>query len=225
MTIAYLPIDIDVQLPNEQQIIDFCYEHKIPELTQTKDNIKHWYKIPVCGRCESADWYDIEKFKHTLYNRFVPNLYPVKYANEIDRVFPEIPYMLEQLPFKELSFVVMLMQREEVECHTDNQQNDYVVDPSEISIDIEPRRYNIQLTRHGLPSFYVSKDKDSERFYPSITREQPCFALCEQYHWHGADYVTSDKVMLAVFGILDRTKHQQMLADNLAKYKDKAIIF
>ena len=188
MTIAYTPIDIETKLPDERLLIEFCYQHAMPELNQQKENIRHWYKIPVCGRCEPDDWYDLEKFKKTLYNRFVPNLYPIKYANGIDQMFPDIPFMLNQLPFKELSLVIMLLQREQVESHTDNQDMDHIIDPSEISIDIEPRRYNIQLTQHGVKSFYVSKNKDSERFYPMITRKNPCFALCERFHWHGADY-------------------------------------
>lgn len=228
MAIAYLPIEIDVKLPDEERLIEFAHRYKIPSNQEDRDDVKtgnHWYKVPVCGRCESEDWYDIDKFKTVLYNRFVPNVYPVKYANEIDKKFPEIPFILNQLPFKELSFVALLMQREEVECHTDDQDADIIIDPSEVSLEVEPRRYNIQLTRHGIKSFYVCKDQGSERTYPMITKELPAFAICEKHHWHGADHVVDGKIMLSIFGILDREKHKKTIEYNLEKFKDKAIIY
>lgn len=226
MTIAFLPIDIDVRLPDEQKLIEFCDRTKIPDITDTTVNtIKFWDKIPVAGRLKSEQWYNVDDMRYTLFNRYTPELAPVEYANNIDKLFPEIPYMLEQLPFKELSVVTMLRQREYVPHHTDNQVYDIIVDPSEVAIEMEPRRYNILLTKHDYKSFFVSDTQDSEKMYPVITKEQPCHAICEQYHWHGADYAGPDKIMLCVFGILDRPKHLQMIKENLERNKDKAIVF
>jgi len=225
MTIAYLPIDIDVQLPDEQKLLDFCQETRAKDWNQNIDSMEHWNKIPVRGRLKGNEWYDVEKFKNCLYSRFIPNLGPSLYANDIDKVFPEIPYMLDQLPFLEFSFVVMLMQREQVNTHMDAQQRDIIVDPTEIAIDIEPRRYNVLMNKHESKSFYVSENKDSEKIYPNITKKQACFSICERYHWHGADYVEQNKIMLCVLGILDREKHRQLVNKSLKKYKDQAIIF
>jgi len=227
MTIAYVPIDIDVQLPDEQSLIDFCQQTKIPDITDSNVNqIKFWDKVPVIGRLEkNEDWYDLDKMRHALFNRYTPGLGECRYANNIDKIFPEIPYMLEQLPFKELSMVTMLVQREPVDTHIDSQVYDNIVDPSEIAIEMEPRRYNILMTKHNYRSFYVREQQDSEKIYPEFTPELPCHAICESHHWHGADWDGPDKIMLCVFGILDRPKHLQMIKDNLEKHRDKAIVF
>jgi hypothetical protein len=227
MTIAFVPIDIDVQLPDEQQLIKFCQETKIEDIKDTNVNtIKFWDKVPVIGRLESdKDWYDIDKMRTALFNRYTPNLGACRYANNIDKVFPEIPYMLNQLPFKELSMVTMLVQREPVATHIDSQVYDIITDPTEIAIEMEPRRYNILMTKHHYKSFYVSESKDGEKIFPTITKETPCHAICESHHWHGAEYDGPDKIMLCVFGILDREKHLKMISQNLEKYKDRAIVF
>ena len=227
MTIAYLPIDINVQLPDEQKLIDFCQETKIPDITDSNVNqIKFWDKVPVIGRLDKdEDWYDIDKMRHALFNRYTPSLGECRYANDIDKVFPEIPYMLNQLPFKELSMVTMLVQREKVDTHIDSQVYDNIVDPTEIAVEMEPRRYNILMTKHHYKSFFVRETKDSEKIYPTFTSKLPCHAICESHHWHGADWDGPDKIMLCVFGILDRPKHLQMIKDNLEKHKDKAIVF
>lgn len=227
MTIAYLPIDIDVQLPNEQKLIDFCNETKIPDITDSDVNqIKFWDKVPVVGRIDNdQDWYDLDKMRHALFNRYTPGLGNCRYANGIDQLFPEIPYMLNQLPFKELSMVTMLVQRMTVETHIDSQVYDIITDPSEIAIEMEPRRYNILMTKHHYKSFYVRETQHSEKIYPSITADSPCHAICESHHWHGADYDGPDKIMLCVFGILDRPKHLKMIQENLERHKERAIVF
>jgi hypothetical protein len=227
MAIAFLPIDIEVALPNESALVDFCQSTKIPDITDTEvNNIEHWDKVPVMGRLDTKQWYNVSEMRHALFNRYTPGLGSCQYANGIDKLFPEIPFMLKQLPFKELSIVTMLVQKQYVPHHTDNQAYDVIIDPSEVSIDIEPRRYNILMTKHDYKSFFVSKDKDSEKLYPTITKDNPCHAICEQHHWHGADYAGPNKIMLCVFGILDRVKHKSMIEYNLEKYRNNgAIIF
>jgi hypothetical protein len=226
LTIAFVPIEIDVQLPDEQNLIDFCQQTKVKDIKGSVNSIQFWDKVPVVGRiARDEDWYDLEKMSHALFNRYTPGLGECRYANGIDKKFPEIPYMLNQLPFKELSMVTMLVQREAVETHIDSQVYDNITDPSEIAIDMEPRRYNILMNKHDYKSFYVCENHGSEKIFPTITPDVPCHAICESHHWHGADYDGPDKIMLCVFGILDREKHKQMIAYNLEKYKDRAIVF
>jgi hypothetical protein len=226
MTIAYLPVEIDVRLPDEQEIIDYVKKYQIPSMTHLNGpRFDPWIGAPVMGRAKTSDWYDPEKFKEIFCNRLVPNTAPIEYANNIDEKFPELIYMINQLPMKETSVVMLLMQTRQVTAHTDNQPDDVILDPSWISIDTEPRRYNIQLTRHGVPSFFVSKTNDSEKIYPSITKEMPCFLSCEQHHYHGADFVVEGKIMMCVLGIVDKDRHVDNIRKNLEKYQDQAIIF
>ena len=222
MAIAFVPIDIDVKLPDEKVLLDYCYEHRIikdPGPTNT------WHIGPVMARMSSKEWYDPEVSLNALYNRYNPNMGECQYANDIDKLMPEIPYMLEQLPFKELTLVSLFLQTMEVGKHFDPHVGDIYSDPTEIGIDLEPHRYNILLTQHGKPSFYLSDTMDSEKIFPNLTRERPAFAFCERYHYNGADYIGPGKVLLTVFGILDREKHKQMILTNMEKYKDEVIMF
>jgi hypothetical protein len=225
MAIAYLPIDIDVQLPDEKTLINYCEEFKITRFETEVDGVRYWDIAPVVARIPSEDWYDRNKLKDVIYNRYNPGLGPQIWANNIDKIMPEVPYMLNQLPFKELTGVSFMLQTEYVPHHLDPHEGDVYIDPSEITIDIEPHRYNIQMTQYGKPAFFVSSSANGEKIYPNITKEQPCFAFCERYHWHGSEYVGPNKIQLSVFGILDREKHKEMIRKNLEKYRDRAIIF
>jgi hypothetical protein len=227
MAIAFLPIDIDVRLPNEQVLLEYCNQYSITKDLAPEDewSTSTWHIGPVMARMDSEEWYDPEKALHALHNRYNPNMGECRYANNIDKIMPQIPYMLEQLPFKELTLVSLFLQTKEVGRHYDPHVGDIYSDPTEIGIDMEPHRYNILLTQHGKPSFYLCDTRESDKVFPTITRERPAFAFCERYHFHGADYIGPGKVLLTVFGILDREKHKQMIAKNLEKYRDEAIIF
>lgn len=226
MAIAYLPIDIDVQLPDEQNLLDFCYETRITKEKTGSDGMEHWWPVPVRGRLRGNEWYDRDKFyQQGICNRLVRGAGPSYWANDIDKLFPEIPYMFEQLPLEEFNFCVMLIQKEKVNTHQDTQYGDPSVDPRMRRIELEPRRYNILMNKHETPSFYVSETEHSEKIYPRITREQACFSICEEFHWHGADYVVENKVMLCILGVVDEQPHIEMIQRSLKKFRNDAIIF
>lgn len=225
MAIAYLPIDIDVRLPDEQKLLDFCYETRIVNARDDTDALEHWWPIPVRGVLKGRDWYDREKFYNSICNRLVKGAGTSYWANDIDRIFPEIPYMFEQLPIAEFNFCVLLLQRKEVNAHQDTQYADAIVDPAMRRVELEPRRYNILMNKHEVPSFYVSETETSKKIYPVITKDRACFSMCEEYHWHGADYVIENKVMLCVLGVVDEKKQIEMIKRSLEKYRDQAIIF
>lgn len=225
MTIAFLPIDIDVRLPDEDKLLAYCDQYKIPKIKDSVDSVEYWDIVPVIARIGNEQWYDTKQLREALYNRYVPNLGKCQWANDIDKVFPEIPYMLNQLPYSELTMVSMMIQRTYVASHLDPHLGDVIPDPYEISIENEPHRYNIQLTQHNKPAFFLSKEKNGEKVFPNITREQPCFAFCERYHWHGSEYVGENKIQLSVFGIVDRVKHKDMIIKNLLKHYQNSIIF
>lgn len=225
MAIAYLPIDIDVQLPNEQNLLDFCYETRITKEKTGSDGMQHWWPVPVRGRLRGDEWYDREKFYQGICNRLVKDAGPSYWANDIDKKFPEIPYMFEQLPLAEFNFCVMLIQKEQVNTHQDTQYADAPVDSSMRRLDLEPRRYNVLMNKHDVSSFYVRETEHSEKVYPNITKKNACFSICEEYHWHGADFVTENKIMLCLLGVVDEQKHKLIIKRSLDKFADQAIIF
>lgn len=216
MAIAFAPIDIEVKLPDENLLLDYIDTFKITGTT--------WDIGPVLSRMQDDEWQNMPKALDSLYNRYNIGNDVFRYANDVDTLMPEIPFMLNQLPFKQLTVVVLFKQTAQVNHHYDPHTSDVYSDESEISIDLEPRRYNILLTRHDTPSFFVGNDMN-EKIYPIITKDRPAFSFCERYHYHGADYIGPNKVMLSVFGILDRDKHKVMIENSLKKYPNEVIKF
>lgn len=227
MGIAFLPIGIDVQLPDEQKLIDFCNEHKI--VPSKTDSHSWWWNVtPVCLRGTPGTVYDMHNTAELMANRYNAGVGTPHYVNDIDKVFPEIPYMLEQLPFKEFTVVTILEQKESVDYHTDgyNEDKDFA-DPTELAFELEPKRYNILLNKHEYKDcFFVSDKIGGEKVYPNITKERPCHVIADRYYAHGADYRGPNKLMLAVIGgILDRPRHYEMIRKNLEQYRSDAVIY
>jgi len=222
MGIAFLPIDIDVQLPNETRLLEFCNQHKMSDAYG-----KYWSTNPVLTRAPADYIYNKDSSTDLVINRYNAGLGTPRYVNNIDKEFPEIPYMLNQLPFKELTMVVILQQLEAVDYHIDGLAGDIILDHSEISLNLEPRRYNILLTKHEYQDcFFVSDKMDGKKIYPRITKENPCHVVTDRIYPHGADYVGPNKLMLAVLGgILDREKHLKLIQQNLEKYREHAVLF
>ena len=225
MTIAFLPIEIDVQLPNETKLLEFCREFGVPN--NSKDGYSNWWNVvPVYTRGPTEVWYDFVKSKEMIKYRNSPGKGPGHWANEINKVFPEIQYMLEQLPFKEMGVVSLLEQQVPVGYHTDNHEWEVNEDPTEVALELEPRRYNILMNKFEYKSFFVAESPGAEKIYPKITKERPCHVICDRYHAHGADYAGPGKIMLGVIGgVLDRPRHLEMIRKNLEKYRDEAVVF
>ena len=81
MAIAYLPIEIDVRLPNEKKLLEYCDKYKLPKITDSTDTVEYWDLVPVIGRLPSEHWLDMSLARDALYNRYVPNLGECQWAN------------------------------------------------------------------------------------------------------------------------------------------------
>ena len=91
MAIAYLPIDIDIRLPNEEKLLAYCEKHKLPKIKDSNDTVEYWDLVPVIGRLTNEQWLDLPYARNVLFNRYVPNQGECRWANDIDKEFPEIP--------------------------------------------------------------------------------------------------------------------------------------
>lgn len=228
MAIAYAPLDIDVRLPDEKVLIEYCNQYFVNQESDEKDfpdTYNNLYSVPVYARGTTKDWYDPSTAQQGYINRYNHTGVPGNYANGIDKLMPEIPYILSQLPYKELTVAMFFVQKAFVRPHYDTELDEQYDDLSEILIENEPHRINVLLTNHGTRSFFVSEFSDSQRYFPNITKERPCYAFCERYHYHGADYVAPNKILLTTFGILDREKHRKMINESIQKYPDEIIRF
>ncbi|MEY4332448.1 MAG: hypothetical protein RLZZ196_1186 [Bacteroidota bacterium] len=227
MGIAFLPIDIETNLPDEQRIIDYCNNQKFLH----KGISPYWDTVPVLGRLENEEWYNIDLLLDVIKTKTVYTGKKAKYLNNFDKEFPELVDIIEQLPFKEISYAVLFKQTSEVKPHMDRAK-DEIFDTTLIreggdvrALDLEPKRYNILLTKHSYKSFYVSETIDSQLIYPVIPKNRACFAFSNDEHYHGANFVGENKIMLFLSGSLDKEKHIKLISKSLSKYSSEVIKF
>ena len=228
MTIACMPIDIDVSLPDEQKILDYVQEHQFPSMLHLPSpRFDPWIVSPILGRMPSKDWQDANKIRDLIFNRQNPNYGgKVEYANNFDKLFPEVVDMINQIPI--LNTICIFMKQTALStAHEDTHgSNDVRNIPDLWGLNTEPRRYNIQMTKFDYQSFFVSKTKEGKRIpYTHISKELPAYLFCEQHYFHGAEYCGEDKVSLCFLGTPDWPKHNALIKRSLEKHKDKAIIF
>jgi hypothetical protein len=223
-TLAFLPLDLDYRLPNEEEIIRYCYENHIP-LDMSEENGPCWYITPVCGRFNPSEWFNKEKLNANWFERYVEKGLTVQYVNDIDKKFPEIKFMLDQLPYRELSIATLFLQFKEVTCHIDWFEDDKYDDEDEMSIENEPRRFNIQMTNHHYKSSFLAASENGDKHYATITKEYPGYCISECYNWHGADLAGPDKITLFTTGLIDKEKRDLLIEKSLKKLGSNAIAF
>lgn len=225
MTIACLPIEIDVSLPDEQRILDYVKNFEIPStLHLDGPRFDCWKVAPVAGQMSSDDWKDPYKIQSLICNRLTPNYGKFQWANDFDKLFPEVVNMISQIPVID-PLVILMQQEKESTPHFDTQPKDVILNSDDILLSTEPRRYNIQLTNFGKTSFFVSKTKTSEKiYYHHISPKLPAYCFPEQHYYHGADFIGPNKVSLCILGKPDKEKHEKLIRSSFQKHKDKAII-
>jgi len=178
MTIACMPVDIDVSLPDEQKILDYVREYQFPSMLHLPSpRFDPWTVSPILGRMPSKDWNDPDKIRNLIFNRQNPNYGgKVEYANDFDKLFPEVVDMINQIPI--LNPICIFMKQNALSTsHVDTHGvNDVRNIPNLWELNTEPRRYNIQMTKFDYQSFFVSKTRESERIpYTHISKELPAY--------------------------------------------------
>ena len=223
-TIAFLPLGLDYDLPDEDKIINYCYENHIKKEI-TEENGPCWLITPVCGRFDPADWRNANTLNDHWFDRYRSTGKELQYDNNIDKLFPNIKYMLDQLPYRELTIATLFLQVSEVDCHIDWFKNDRYDDPNEGAIENEPRRFNIQLTKHHYRSTFVAATETGEKHYANIIAERPGYCISEMYNWHGADLAGVDKITLFTTGLIDKEKRDKLISRSLDMYHEDTIVF
>ena len=79
MAIAYLPIEIDVRLPDEQKVLDYIHENYIKQ----EKFAKHWKFVPVLTRLEDNEWDDLLSIKHLSNTRYNKSDKKPKYYKDV----------------------------------------------------------------------------------------------------------------------------------------------
>lgn len=231
MGIAFLPIDLDYKLPDETDFLN--YLDSIPELVIKNDKVSkvsYWKKYLVCSTLSPEEFNDLESIMQFMKVKSVYTGKPLHIYNQIDKKYPDLIPAIKSLPLKEISLAFFLRQVTEVELHQDIEEDEVydadIIKPNDSNgIWLEPKRYNILMTKHNYKSFYFSPDcTGSTKCYPQITRDSPAFALSNNQFWHGANYVGPDKVQLLIIGAIDVQKHQAFIKQQYNKYKNSGRI-
>jgi hypothetical protein len=210
--LIYLPIDIDVEWPDEAVLIDWFHKHKLKDTDywEYKSNRHTWAMTSTCK--EPKDWHRYDKDIWDNRRKEGENHGVVLHPG-FTEIFPSLANCLKQLPFKQLTVSGMLYQMGEIPPHRDAHDTR---NPT------EPRRYTIYLTHPKHNTFYFSRDESgSKKIYPNLIT--PCFAFNNTDVYHGAEATNRPKIILTMAGILDNTAHEHLLEKSLKKYKDYAL--
>lgn len=211
-SLAYLPIDIDIDWPDESQIVDWFHKHKLldTDYWEYKSNRHTWAMTSTCTEPEDWHRYD-EKMWNNRRKEGINK--GVLFHPSFEKTFPGIAQCIKQLPFKQLTVSGMLYQMGEIPLHQDAYDTN---NPT------EPRRYTIYLTDPRYNTFYFSTDDSGEnKVYPNLIT--PCFAFNNSDVWHGAIATNRPKIILTTAGIIDNDKHEALIKRSLEKYKDYAL--
>lgn len=207
--IAYTPIDMKITLPPIDSLKKYFKENYMTNLQDT-----YGYTSLLCAlvsRNPVEDWRDANQvFADHTGNQ----LY---YAPGVLELFPELIDIIQRLPYKEIIGAVLNLHKENLPPHQDEFIN--------INID-GPERYNVLLTSHyEQDSFFICKEKNSQKVYPKILKDYPVYAFSNNKAFHGADKVLEDRIILICAGILDEEKHRNLIHSSSEKFKDYVIRF
>ena len=207
--LAYTPIDISINIPDGDVLKEYFFNNYMTNLKET-----FGYTSLLCAlisRNSVTDWRDATQVfaDHTDSDLF--------YAPNVKEIFPELIEFVHTLPYKEIIGAVLNLHTEYLPPHQDEFIN--------LNVD-GPERYNVLLTPHyEQESFFICKDKNSEKIYPKILKEYPVYAFSNNKVFHGADKVLKERIILICAGILDEEKHDKLVKASSEKFKDYVIRF
>lgn len=232
--ISYTPIDLPIQLPDEDELYDYCVSNtlsKTPNLDNgiicivgCKEDLGDWRAIIDCyeGRIyddETAHMWAEHYDKLFNATNSVDNVGQLYFEPKFKNKFPTLVDACLKLPFKFITGIHLLLAGNKgTHLHKDPppMQDDPLQKTS-----IVPNRYNISLNCFDEPRFFVQRPDGTDKTYMKVTREYPCFAFNNEDYLHGADIPgqpNERRMQLLIYGILDNDKHQEVLSRSVEKF-------
>jgi len=218
MTILFTPLDIPINLPDEQEIYDWAEANTFRQ-TEYKQYELGWFThSPVACCMLPDDWRDVKelyKVEDYLKNQVVGNA-DTFFHPEFAQLFPQLVEAIKALPFKELTGASVKIQRGPSFPHQDDL---HTIEGDGL---IEPKRITMSLTDVGHSMLYL--EKNGQKYYPKIPFGYPCYAFNNADVMHAADYdPTRIRIILDTAGMLDIEKHQELIKRSISKFKDYVI--
>tara|TARA_B100000085_G_scaffold99401_1_gene90457 strand:- start:4142 stop:4729 length:588 start_codon:yes stop_codon:yes gene_type:complete len=161
-----------------------------------------WDCLPVCGKTKK--WSQSEFYK--AYERRYE-------SGEVKWNVPELKPILEYYP-GEVTHAQVLNQKASIVAHKDTPI---------LRKQPEPNGFKILLNNVLEKSFYVKVK--GKRMHIKLPETTNCFAINEHDILHGATMPKNKKYIVSCFGIIDETKHKNLITRSIKKYGDYAIYF
>lgn len=212
--LIYVPIDIEVELPSEEELLAYHNEHHVLN-TDYEDYIDNRHIYTMCAtRYKLDDW---RIWPNSLHNdkkgwKTPVDDYELLWNVDFKEKFPSLVKLILELPFKQVAGAAFLYQIGAYKPHFDSADQNFPM---------EPRRYNVLLTSPDRNTFYMG-DNDN-RHYPEVDPKYPCFAFNNTDVTHGTEQPTGLKIVMGIMGILDDEKHEALIKRSVEKFPDKAI--
>jgi hypothetical protein len=216
--ILFTPLDIPIDLPNEQEIYNWAEANTFRETNYKQFELGWFTHSPVACCIPVGDWRDVRvlyEVEDVLKNKQVNN--PETYFHpEFAKLFPGLVEAIKLLPFKELTGASVKIQRGPSFPHRDDL---HTVEETGVS---EPKRITMSLTDVNYSTLYL--EKDGVKIHPKIPQGYPCYAFNNRDVLHAADYDPNRiRIILDTAGMLDVDKHNELLRNSIKKFKDYVI--
>jgi hypothetical protein len=210
--IVYTPVDIPCRVPSQDALVDYV---KNNHMTNLQDTFGYTSLLaPLVARHPVEDWRDAnDVFADSGYE--LAKDHQLFFPAGVTALFPELFEILYKLPYKQIIGAALSLHTNYLAPHNDD---------IDITKPASPERYNILLTPHyGQDSFFLCREIEGPRVYPTILKDYPVYAFNNKDIYHGADTVLDNRVIMICSGILDNDKHQELIARSVEKFKDYVI--
>lgn len=210
MTVIYTPIDIEFDIPNEQDVIDWFHANKITDndYWEYKEGRHEWCYVAL--REEPKDWRSYRAWLDWADKREPIENPGIFFHPGFEERFPGLAKCVRELPFDQIGTSGFIMQIGTIPPHKDAFY--------EIQ---EPRRYIIYVTDPAYNTFHFVHN--GEKIWPQIDTKYRCFAFNNSDVEHAADPTDRTKILLSTVGIMNKEKHEELLNRSIKKFADKVI--
>jgi hypothetical protein len=210
MTVIYTPVDIEFEIPDEQEVIEWFHKHKITDTDywEYAEGRHEWCYVAL--REEPESWYTYDAWLDWSQERKPIDDFGLFFHPGFEERFPGLAKCIRELPFDQIGTSGFIMQIGTIPPHQD------------AAYDIvEPRRYIIYVTDPKYNTFYL--EHKGEKIFPQIDSKYRCFAFSNSDVMHGAVPTDRTKILLSTVGIMNEEKHKELIERSIKKFSDKVI--
>lgn len=218
MTILFTPLDIPVELPNVQDLYNWAIENSFRQNNYKQFELGWFTHSPVACCIQPNDWRDVSELYRVedhLKNQYLGT--GTVFHPEFEKLFPTIVEAIKAMPFKELTGASVKIQYGPTFAHKDD------IHTIEDDGLCEPKRITMLLTEIEHSTLWLETD---QRYYPKIPPSYPVYAFNNHDCFHGSDFKEGRiRMILDTAGMLDASKHRQLLNRSIEKFKDYVVKF